>query len=173
MKERIFKNLVTPYNNCGPYVKVVQFQMKNLNDFRKWIVDNNGVIDREKSREESYKHNQHLIDIGNYDYFNDEENGTPFDELPKKDQEKLYGYCRGHGKWSKWTAEKLLERDGWEKDEVYWFSLQKDNTYDYQLILREGDFVCREAYEPNHRPFYTIGSECRFEHSSEWKEIKE
>ena len=125
---------------------VTEFHLKEKDKLKKFIELCGSYcifekIESEKTREESYKHAQHLIDIGNYDYFNDEENGTPFNELPEKDQEKLYTYCRGNGKWSKWTAEKLLERNGWYKDEVYWLSLTKDNTYTYQLILKEGDFV--------------------------------
>lgn len=124
-----------------------QFHLDKLEETRS-IIEKLGSlhafqkIESEKSREESLKYAQHLIDIGNYDYYHDEENGVPFDKHPKEAKEKLLQHSRGYGKWSKWTAEMILERNGWQKDEVYWFSITKDNTYTYQLILKDGDWIC-------------------------------
>ena len=78
-------------------------------------------------------------------------------------------------KWSKWTPEKILERDGWEEGEVYWFSISKDNTYTYQLILREGDWI---AFCPafinsfEGRLFMNVEKDIDLPFKSEWKEIK-
>jgi hypothetical protein len=174
MLERYFTNTNHPYNGCGSSAVTVQFHMKDLDEIRKWIISKGGKIDVEKSYEEELKHYQHLIDIGNYSYYCDDKNGIPFNELPLEAQEKIGPgrWDRRDSKWSKWTPEKLLEQRGWEEGEVYWFSLHKDNTYTYQLILKEGDWICREYYEPNGRYFYNVDYDCTLPYNSEWKEIE-
>ena len=172
LNERFFTNTQHPNNGCGPFARAVQFHMEDLEEVRKWIQDNDGRIDSERSRKEMYEHAQWLIAQGNHDYYVDEENGIPFCKLPKSVQERLWDHGGAHRKWSKWTPEKILEDRGWEPDEVYWFSISKDSTYTYQLILKEGDWICRESYEPNRQPFYNVGSECHLPYSSDWEELK-
>lgn len=130
-------------------------------------------IDTEKSREHALEYAKWLIDSGNMDYYVDSE-GTPFEELPEEVQNKIGYYGEGK-KWSKWTPELILERDGWEEDEVYWFSISKDNTYTYQLILKEGDWI---AFCPafmnryDDRLFMNVEKDIDLPFKSEWKEIK-
>lgn len=64
-------------------------------------------------------------------------NGTPFSELSEEDQTEI-GYSGSASKWSKWTVDEILRRNGWYDDDLVWFSLEKDNTYTYQIILQDG-----------------------------------
>lgn len=173
---KIYKN-----NNFWKGAEAIcwQFHLDKLEETRS-IIEKLGSlhafqkIESEKSREESLKDAQYLIDIGNYDYYHDEENGVLFDKLPKKDREKLYSYCRGSGKWSKWTAEKILEHNGWQKDEVYWFTISKDNTYNYQLILKDGDWICycpKISLEDKNF-FFNVGTESFPPYKDDWDIIQ-
>ena len=104
---------------------------KELNEFRNWLKSNGAVIDSEKSREEAIKHAQWLLDNKKYDWYYDE----------KGEAEDPYT----HRKITYYTVEKILEKNGWEPNEVYWFSLDCGNEYCYQLILKEGDWVLKEG----------------------------
>ncbi len=159
---------------------VIEFHLKEKDKLKKFIELCGSYctfdkIESEKTREECLKHAQWLIDRGNYTYYHDEENGTPFDELPSEEQEKVgLGYWESkRSKWSKWTPEKILEQNGWEEDEIYWLSLAKDNTYTYQLILKEGDFV----YFAPLRPEYKFGNTIKIDgkialpYMSDWVEV--
>lgn len=127
-----------------------KFNLKDIDKFRKVLKQlgakvSYNQIDSEKSRASALKNAQKLIDSGSISYYLDTENGIPFSELPEKAQMKLKNY--GWSKWSKWTAEKWIAKDGWEPDEVYWFSITKNNTYTYQLILKEDDWVSFMPYD--------------------------
>lgn len=129
-------------------------------------------IDSEKSREHDFDHAKQLIDLGNYTYYHDEENGIPYKDLPEEIKLKI-GYESDSSKWSKWTPEKILERNGWEEDEVYWFSISKDDTYTYQLILREGDWIAFCPTFISHydgRLFMNVEKDIDLPFKSEWKE---
>jgi len=170
MKEHYFINN-NLRNGLGKFAKVVQFQMSNLNEFKAWLIANGAKIEKIKSRKEALEHAENLIKNGTYDYYRDEEHGTPFNELPEDAQESLYRYCHGSGKWSKWTPEYLIERNGWQEDEVIWFSLLMGNSgYTYQLILKDGDYVAREILGDD-RKFYDIGDDIELPYSTDWKEL--
>lgn len=170
MKEQYFINNNQLGNGLGKFAKVVQFQMSNLDEFKKWLIVNGAKIEEIKYRKSALEHAENLIKNGTYDYYHDEENGTPFNELPEDAQAKLYGYCHGSGKWSKWTPERIIERNGWREDEVIWFSLLKDSTYTYQLILKDGDYVAREILGDD-RKFYDIGDDIKLPYSTDWEEL--
>lgn len=175
--EKKFFNNTNFYNGCGPSGVAIKFSLQSLEVARAFIKAFGGVIDSEKSREESYKHAQWLIEQGNYTYYHDEKNGTPYDKLPKKEQDKIRAPSWGdQGKWSKWTPELILERDGWYEGEVYWFSIQKDNTYTYQLILKEGDWIFRELLTSDpvkFRKAEDIDGNPAIPYMGDWEEISE
>ena len=158
-----------------------QFHLSELEETQKLIkaLGTNYIyqnIDSEKSRKDALEHAKWLIVSGNYTYYHDEENGTPFKDFPEEIQNKIgyYGYDYTR-KWSKWTPELILERDGWEEDEVYWFSITKDDTYTYQLILREGDWIAFCPTFISHydgRLFMNVEKDIDLPFKSEWKEIK-
>ena len=174
-KERYFKNNEFPYNGFGKCAKVVQFHLAELDEFRQWLQENGAHIDSEKSIEDCRKHAQWLLDTGRYDWHIAEPNdltATLYENLPKEDQYKI-GYSGCNCRWSKWTVDEILAKDGWEPNEVYWFSLHKDDTYCYQLILKEGSYVCREYYGDDHK-FYTlsvIDGDVKLPDWSSWVEI--
>lgn len=116
----------------SPKKNTRQFHLKEIDEFRKWLIENGAVIDSEKSREEAEKHAQWLLDNGKYDWYYDDK-GTATD--PYNPNRKISYY----------TVEKILERSGWEPHEVYWFSIDCGNEYCYQLILKEGDWVIKEG----------------------------
>lgn len=157
-----------------------QFHLNKLEDTRDKIIKLGEYccfekISSERSREGELKHAQWLIDTGVYDYYNDPENGTPFEDLSEEGKAKVGDDWNSHTKkWSKWTPEKIIARDGWYEDEVYWFSITKDADYTYQLILKDGDWI---AYCPGLKNTYNVflncGKECRLPNFSDWKEIKE
>lgn len=175
--EKKFFNNTNFYNGCGPSGVAIKFSLQSLEVARAFIKAFGGVIDSEKSREESYKHAQWLIEQGNYTYYHDEENGTPYDKLPAKERDKIYAPRWGDpGKWSKWTPELILQRDGWYDDEVYWFSIQKDDTYTYQLILKEGDWIFRELLTSDpvkFRKAEDVDGNPAIPYMSDWEEISE
>lgn len=176
MEQKFFKN-TNFYNGCGPKGIAIKFTLQSLNVARAFIKGCGGVIDSEKSRADAYKHAQWLIDNGNYTYYIDCENGTPFEDLPKKEQEKIHApQWGGKGKWTKWTPERILERDGWYEGEVYWFSIQKDDTYTYQLILKEGDWIFRELLTSDpvkFRKAEDIDGNPAIPYMSDWEEVSE
>lgn len=156
MYEQFFRNTQCPENGLGNFAKVVQFSLKNLDEFRNWLKDNGAVIDHEKSIKEDREHAQKLIDNGTYTYRvpRQGEKGIPFEELPENIRNEMGWHGQGK-EWVKWTVEDIIRSDGWEKDEVYWFSLDMGNGYCYQLILKDGSYVCREFNGDRHE-FYTL-----------------
>ena len=175
MEKKFFKNTEI-YNGCGPKGIAIPFSLENLNVARAFIIAFGGKIDSEKSRADAYKHAQWLIDQGSYTYYHDEQNGTPFNELPPEEQEKvgLGRWESERSKWSKWTPERILERDGWYEGEVYWFSIQKDNTYTYQLILKEGDWIFREFFGSDPYRFQkveAVDGKSMLPYCNDWEEI--
>lgn len=129
----------------SPNKTIRQFHLKDLDDFRKWLKSKGAEIDSEKSREEAIEHAKWLLEEGHYDYFVDEQHGTPYSELSQEAQRKIGYSASSSTKWSPWTVDLLLQKDGWEPDEVYWFSIDRgDGEYCYQLILKEGDWVIKE-----------------------------
>lgn len=116
-----------------------------------------------------------FLDTGRYDWHIAEPNdltATLYENLPEEDQYKI-GHSGCNRRWSKWTVDEILAKDGWEPNEVYWFSLHKDDTYCYQLILKEGSYVCREYYGNDHK-FYTlsvIDGDVKLPDWSSWVEI--
>lgn len=139
-------------NTFGTKARIVQFHMKDLDDFRIWLEKVcNCVIESEKSREKQLEYYRSLIEKGTYSYYHDEDHGTPFSELPEEAQNKIgYNHNNTYSKWSKWTPEKLVEYNGWHDGEIYWFSILDSRTdRTYQLILKEGDWVTKMKYRPN------------------------
>ena len=134
-------------------------------------------IDSEKSYEQDLEHAKWLMEQGSsYDYYHDEENGIPFEKLPIEAQDKIGYHWGSYYKWSKWTPERIVASHGWEEDEVYWFSITKDDTYTYQLILKEGDWIAycpvfKDVYEG--RIFMNVDSNISLPFKSEWKEVKQ
>ena len=127
-------------------------------------------IDSEKSIEDDRKQARRLIDEGSYGWCLDPENGTLYEELSEKEQEELGWHGSGR-KWSKWTVEKLLQKWGWEDDEVYWFSIGKGNGFCYQLILKDGDWICCcPAISNRYNVFINVGQDCKLPYSSDWEE---
>ena len=130
-------------------------------------------IETEKSRKDALEHAKWLIENGNYKWYSDPENGTLWEDLPEEDR----GWIGRNGsarKWSKWTPELILKQSGWEEDEVYWFSISKNDIYTYQLILREGDWIAFCPVFINHydgRLFINVQKDIDLPFKSEWKEI--
>lgn len=129
----------------------IREHMKRLSEKCKYGYN---TIDDEKSREQMYNHWKKRIEETagtSYElgWYCDNVYGIPYDQIPENERR---GWMSGSGKFSKWTPETALKQDGWEDGEVYWFSISKDSTYDYQLILKEGDWIefdsgRREAFQ--------------------------
>lgn len=176
MEKKYFKN-TNYFNGCGPKGIAMKFSLQGLEVARAFIKAYGGKIDSEKSRADAYKHAQWLIEQGSYTYYHDEENGTPYDKLPAEEQNKIRAPRWGdQGKWSKWTPELILERDGWYEGEVYWFSIQKDDTYTYQLILKEGDWIFRELFTSDpvkFRKAADVDGNPAIPYMEDWEEVSE
>lgn len=178
MRENIDPNLkVFANNETGTVAFVTQFHLDKKEKLIEFINNLNKYCNYEKiekaiTREEALKHAQYLIDQEIY-YYGEDDEGTPFNELPKKVQEKIGERCGWGRKWTKFTPESVIARDGWEEDEVFWVSLTKDGTYTYQLILKDGDYV---SFIPtDERKFWPapyFDGKIWLPNSSDWVEIK-
>ena len=120
---------------CFQYHKGDEDKIENVINFFNTFVSYN-KIESKITRAEAEKHAKWLIDSKNYTYHLDP-NGTPFDELSEEDKMGI-GYSSSGSRWSKWTVDEILRKNGWYDDDLVWFSLEKDNTYTYQIILQDG-----------------------------------
>lgn len=124
-----------------------KFEMEHLDEIREYMKQltslcNYNTIDSEKSRQDRYESWKKRIEEGKGEcaltWYSDPD-GVPYSEVPESEREDWMSQC--YTNFSRWTPEHGLESEGWEPDEVYWFSISKNDTYTYQLILKEGDWV--------------------------------
>ena len=124
---------------CFQYHKGDEDKIENvINFFKKFVRYNK--IESKKTRAEAEKHAQWLIDKGTYSYYIADPNdltATLYENLAPEEQAKI-GYSGSGRRWAKWTVDKILRQNGWYDDDLVWFSLEKDNTYTYQIILQDG-----------------------------------
>ena len=65
--------------------------------------------------------------------------------------------------------DETADQYGWYPNEKLWYSLSKDGTYCYQLILKPGDWV---AYTPWDRIAYcNCHAGCHLPYSTDWEEV--
>ena len=130
-------------------------------------------ICEEKSREGERERFQKLIDNGTYTWGVDPD-GITEEEVEKIDPNFSPGWGYSGNRWTKWTADLLLKKNGWEDDEVYWFSIEKGNGLCYQLILKDGDWICYcPRLEDVLNVFLNVGEDpSRLPYSSDWEEIE-
>lgn len=88
-------------------------------------------------------------------------------ELEKHRAEELY---KKNPSWALvHDPEKYLENEGWEKDEILWVSLEANNIYAYQLILKEGDWVAfGHFWDGEGYRFYNVGQNCFLPNNEDW-----
>ena len=130
-------------------------------------------ICEEKSREDEKKRFQKLIDDGVYGWAVDDD-GLTEEEVKKIDPDFSPGWGYSGNRWTKWTADLLLKKNGWDDGEVYWFSIDKDNGLCYQLILRDGDWICFcPRLENVVNVFFNVGEDpSSLPYSSDWEEFE-
>ena len=170
---KFYKN-TDPTNGVGLFIIATKFSLDNLDEARHFIEFCGGEIEKEKSRKNALERFQHLIEDGTYTYFVDSSNGVPYSELPEEEQKKINHRQPESHKWSRWTPEKLVERDGWEEDEVYWFSLKNDFDYTYQVILKEGSIIYKPYFGRDKKIWVSEeieGLPTPFPFADDWAEI--
>lgn len=124
---------------CFQYHKGDEDKVENVINFFNAFVPYN-KIESKKTRAEAEEHAQWLIDKGTYSYYIADPNdltATLYENLAPEEQAKI-GYSGAGRRWAKWTVDKILRQNGWYDDDLVWFSLEKDNTYTYQIILQDG-----------------------------------